>query len=380
MKKILFGILILSIAGCLGCGKNEKVQYEDSKQEDNAKDSESVQNDADIPYKEGETIKINEEIQDNLYIDAEIEIPISTAQIYGTSLKKFNEDEMLQIFLTEAETDEIIKEYDELGGSAAQYQDQRLIITDGSVRYTKDEDIQYIRDLISYAEDFKMIDSDELGFQTIDEADTLVRSYLDKLNLGGELVKKEVYSINAEELYEVQEYCKQHDETFASFIANGKIMEKDHFEETDETYCLKYRFDLDNIPVFNSDEPGIAISGGIDAPSIAQTMDVTAYVSESGMRYIDILGVVEKDMEKIEEGNLIMIDGIKQSLEKKYGDVILANRLTISKIYLEYIPKSDITDYKKIEMIPTWCCEVQEEGSDFIQGERFHAITGEELS
>lgn len=370
MKKVLFGILTFAVIGCMGCGERQEKEV----------NPEPVQEKTEASYKEGETVTINEEILENLYIEADIEIPSSTKKVYETTLKKFDEDEMIQMFFSEDGSEDVIREYDETGGVSAEYGAQSLILVDGSLRYFRDDEIQSIRNLISCAEAYQILESGELGFQSIEEADALVRSYLDKMNIAGEAVRKTVYSADAQKLQGIQNYCLENDETFRAMTENGKFQIKDSFEENNEVYYLEYQFQLDGTPVFNSDDPDIAVSGGIEAPPIAQVMKVTAYVSASGIRYMEISNVVEREMELAEEGELITVDEVKQSLSRKYGDVILTNKMTVSRIYLEYIPQIDIVDYTKIKMTPVWCCEIQEEGSDFIQGDRYHAITGEEIS
>ncbi len=204
------------------------------------------------------------------------------------------------------------------------------------------------------------------------------------MQLGTEYQLEKFYVINSQKLNELQEILKQNPD-YQYFYDVGKLTEL-QFEDDDEVYYLKYHFYLDGIPVYSSDVPPIEMTGGIDAPTLAEAMEATFLISEEDICYISLFGMVEKELTKLEERNAITYDEVKESLIDIYGDVILPEVYKVTNIEMEYIPKRNDVEPDEIEFVPVWRCEyhvgeaIQNDRKVIPHAVRIHALTGERIS
>lgn len=389
MKKtiICVFVLMLGISGCANPGSEETGKPQEISQE-GLKESQTGEDDAlEGTSGEIETIDVHEEIMDNFMIEAKVEIPKRRYQSYHTSLKKFEQTQLAAILMPDAPKDQLQIETYDGGGTSITYQDENIILNPGDMRYIKDDEIQYLNELYAYAEDYGKLECKELEFMSSVQAVDKVNAVLNDLGLGTALGNPWISAFTEDDLLNLQEYVSEHDENFRQMCDLGKITPKNEFEEEELVYRLSYTFTQDGLPVLGETDPQMHISGGIDASVPAYPMKALVYISASGIRYIELSGVTDEALESSGEKDIILLDGVKEALIKKYGDVILTGENKVIDIWLEYIPVINASSNGSIELIPAWCCEFYVDNSGLEEGipearyaDRFNAFTGEEIS
>lgn len=384
MKKLMTSIMALFIIVCAGCAN---ISPDGSKESQKAEYGESVESITDDGGSAGEieTTDVNEEIMDRFFIDASLSIPGRRYKAYKTSLKDFEHDKLVAALMPDASMEGLQVEVFEGGDTAITFQEEKININSGSMRYVKDNEILYIAELFGYAENRGRLGSKELEFLTSKQAADKALALLSQLGLGTNFAEPVIQAFTKADLSDFQGYMMNHDEDFRYFQEIGKLKLKDDFR--DDIYRITYTFTQDGLPVLSHKDPAMAATGGIDAPIPAHPMEATVYISAAGIRYIELSGVVNDNMVPSEETEIILLDGIKKALIRKYGDVILTEDSKITDIWLEYIPFMDASAYGPIELIPAWCCEFYVDSPHKGEGHsrprhavRFHAFTGEEIS
>ena len=369
LKKISALLLCLGMV-CTGCsanGKEEKVQKELTNHViDSEKNIETGQSD------------IQETIMEHLTVNAKIEIPEAPLTSYTTEIKKFDAGKVAELLWPESRKEELIIEEYDAGATEVTFQDERVALGPGTMMYDKNSDITYISGLVAFAEESNLLEEKELGFMTVEQAAQNVETFLEKLELGGELGEKQVFALSKEKLSSIQEMMKK-DENYKYFYESGKYQERT-WDSDDEIYYLKYKFSMDGVPIFGVDSPTVQMSGGMDRPLLAQPIECDILVSNAGICEVKLMGMLNQMEKEEEKQELIQYDGIKEALIKKFGDVILSDDYNLSGVWLEYFPKMKEDSFEEVEVIPVWCCKFEINGEEVDYALRFHASTGEEIS
>jgi len=391
MKKVIICMLalLIIITGCASdkaeeSEKVQKVELEDLR--------ESMENDADAVSEKNsdsnKVVSVNEEIMDRFFIETEIDIPGKRYKSYQTTLKEFKQDELIALLLPNATTDQIqVESFDDGAAVSIAFQEEDIAVEQGTMRYIKDKEIKYIDRLVSFAAYSNRLEDKELEFMSSEQAVDQASSLMLQFGLGTNLGEPVINAFTKEDLGDLQEYMMNYDEDFRQMYEDGRLLLRDEFNDEDETYRIQYIFIQDGLPVFGPEEPELYATGGIEAPLPAFPMEAIIYISSAGIRCIDLYDVVSDDMQQSEEQEIILWDGIKKALIKKYGDVILTEENKVIDIWLEYIPIRDANTYGSVELVPAWCCEFEMDDSDVEEGmlrarhaDRFNAFTGEEIS
>lgn len=322
---------------------------------------------------------IEDIISDHVTVNAKMTVPDTSFVIYETKLKEFNIEEVSALLWSEDEKEDLqIQEYD-LGTSEVTLQDERLVLGMGSMMYTKNDNIKYLLQLASYAEENNILQTKNLSFISKEDAEKNVETFLSGLKLGGSIGEKEIYALSKEDLSDIQSTMKT-DEHYIGFYDSGKYQEC-VFGANDEFYYMKYAFELDGLPILGESDPTIQMLGGVDQSLLAYPMEAIVLFSNSGICEIRLSGALESLESDENYKEIITYDGIKNALNKKFGDVILSDDYNLSKIWLEYFPKIKVDSFDQVEVIPVWCCEFDINGtSDTDYALRFNAFTGEEIS
>lgn len=325
-----------------------------------------------------------EEIIENFWIDCEFKNEYEQLCTYRTVQKEFHTEQIENLMWPEKGDQAAYFEIYDGGASSLSWNDETVSLNKGTLRYFKDGRTLDLKEIVAFGESEKLLDEKEpltfSGEEAIEKAD----KFLEEMQLGTEYRLHEFYAINSQKLNELQEILKQ-DSDYQYFYDVGKLTEL-QFGEDDEVYYLKYHFYLDGVPVYSSDVPSIEMTGGIDAPSLAEAMEATFLISEEDICYISLFGAVEKELTKLDELNVITYDGVKESLIHIYGDVILPEVYTVTNIEMEYIPLKNVMEPDKIEFVPAWRCEyhvgeaAQDGRKTMLHAIRIHALTGERIS
>lgn len=326
----------------------------------------------------GAVQQIREELTEGLFIEADVEIPEKKYRSYQTMSKVFDKDTVTGLLMPEAEKDQLITE-DNGSSMSMSYKDEKLSFSQGYLRYIKDEKMNYIRQLAEAAEDMGMSGSKDLDFMSEEQAKDLARSFLEQMGLGVVSGDLNAAAYTAADLWETETYMLENDQHFQGLYDAGKFETEEAFLKEDEVYYIQCSFRQEGIPVFGPDEPEVYALGGISSSPPALPMEAVFYVNSSGIRFVQLMNVISGDWEASEEQNVIGMDGIREALLKRYGDVILTEDIKVTDIRLEYMPLRGKEDYREIELAPVWCCILStgEEEASEVYAERFHAFTGD---
>jgi len=377
--KFMAALLVVAI-GCAGC----RGATENMPDTNNTPNTNIMQNDDGSPKTNGEnggsaTIEINEEIMDYFFVEATMEIPNTTTyRTYRTSLKEFTPDEVIAALLPNAERSEMqiehIGDFTRIVSGEAE-----ISFSAGYLTCRTNQEMLYMDEIFGYAYSNDQLVSKEIEALSSEDAISQAEATLSRLGMGVGLAAPEVHAFSKEDLAVVYDYLMENDSHFAA-MQTGKNRPKNTFGEEDEMYRIRYTFELDAVLVFSASDPPIYSMGGVDAPSTAWPMDALVYVAADGVRSVELMGVVD-ELSLFEEREIILWDGIKEALVKKYGDIILTEELKVIDISLEYTPVMDLMVYGPITLAPVWRCEFW---VDEIEGwtgpkprmaDRFHAFT-----
>lgn len=322
---------------------------------------------------------IEDIISDHVTVNTKMTVPDTSFVIYETKLKEFNIEEVSALLWSEDEKEDLqIQEYD-LGTSEVTLQGEKLVLGMGSMMYTKNDDIKYLLQLAAYAEENNILQTKNLSFMSKEDAEKNTETFLLELKLGGSIGEKEIYALSKEDLSDIQSIMKT-DENYVGFYDSGKYQEC-VFGINDEFYYIKYAFELDGLPILGESDPTIQMSGGVEQSLLAYPMEAIVLFSNSGICEIRLSGALESLESDENYKEIIAYDGIKNALNKKFGDVILSDDYNLSKLWLEYFPKIKENSFDQVEVIPVWCCKFDINGiSDVDYALRFNAFTGEEIS
>lgn len=390
MKKVIVCMLalLIIITGCASDRAKESEKVQKVEPEDLRG---SMENDAGAVSEKdsdsNEVVSVNEEIMDRFFIETEIDIPGKRYKSYQTTLKEFDQNELIALLLPNVTTGQIQVESFDGGATSITFQEEDIAVEPGTMRYIKDREIKYIDKLFSFAAFSNRLEAQELEFMSSEQAAGQASSLMLQLGLGTNLGEPVINAFTKEDLGDLQEYMVNYDEDFRQMYEDGRVSLRDEFKDEDETYRIQYTFIQDGLPVFGPAEPELYATGGIDAPLPAYPMKAIIYISSAGIRYIDLYDVISDDMHQSEEKEIILCDGIKEALIKKYGDVILTKENKVIDIWLEYIPIRDANTYGSVDLVPAWCCEFEVDDPEVEEGmpraryaDRFNAFTGEEIS
>lgn len=360
MRKLFF-LVVISLSICMvGC----------TNEEDNNVNSEII-------YKSENTgqptdMNIDEEIDVNLYVEAKFHMPEEQIFSYSSELKQFDYDKVQSIIWPDVSANEITT--DEFG--MRYYGESSFGGENGFLIYRVKDDINYIDTLCSYAKEKRMIPEKDLEFATIEKAKSEVEEFISKFDIGCEMGNPYIITVDSEDLTKVQEAIMK-DEEYSDILNRKKLGDND-FGNNTEVYYFEYSFMINNIQVFGHEDPMIQYSG--DTPLLAQSMRVKIIMSDAGIQMFSMEGVLDKLTKNHNEAEIIGYEGIKKSLEKKFGDVILTDEYKVTNVWMEYFPLIKSDSFEEVEVIPVWCCDFEINGEVIDYTLRFNAFTGEEIS
>ncbi len=309
------------------------------------------------------TVFIDEKLDENLFISAELKMPENNLYEYVTQLKSFD--------------------YDIVQEAIGQNTEGTLVADDGSDKFTGGTLIYQRNDMAnhldiycSYAGEMGLTDDRDLSFMSQEDAVARVQSFIGMFGVGGELEALDVVAVNQSDFENVKKVIME-DSDYQFLSAKG--YGSDTFKEDMEVYRILFRMNVNGIPVYRNE------------PNLRQTSDrflaypaaVTALLSNNGIEMISMMGMFEPYEEHQKEAIIIGGDGIKEAIMKKFGDVILTSEFRAKNIWMEYFPLLREDSFTEIDLIPVWCVDFEVDGQsveDSRYSIRFNAITGEEIS
>ena len=309
------------------------------------------------------TVFIDEKLDENLFISAELKMPEKNLYEYATQLKSFDYDIAKKAIGQNTE-----------GILAADDGNDKC--TGGSLTYQRNDMASHLDTYCSYAGEMGLTDERDLSFMSQEDAVARLQDVIGMLGVGGEPETLDVVAMNQSDFENVKKTIME-DSDYQFLSAKG--YGSDTFKEDMEVYRIIFRMNVNGIPVYRN-EPDLRQTS---ERFLAYPATVTALLSDNGIEMISMMGMFEPYEEHQKEAVIIGEDGIKEAIMKKFGDVILTSEFKAKNIWMEYFPLLREDSFTEMDLIPVWCVEFEVDGQsveDSRYSIRFNAITGEEIS
>lgn len=376
MKKMLetvisTAILLVLLGGCAHTSQSEEQSQQANQSSidyDNiATDTQVVQaqdeTNAEVGDAQETTVFIDEKLNENLFISAELKMPENNIYEYAAQLKRFDYDKVQEEIGQNAE-------------GALAVDDGSDEFTGGSLTYQRNEMANHLDTYCSYAEEMGLAGDRDLSFMSKEDAVARMQSFMGMLGVGGELEALNVAAMNQADFENVKKAIME-DSDYQFLTAKG--YGSDTFEEGMEVYRIIFRMNVNGIPVYRNDPNLRQTSERVLAYPVA----ITALLSNNGIETITMMGMFEPYEEQQKEVAIIGEDGIKEAIMNKFGDVVLTSEFRATNIWMEYFPLLREDSFTEMDLIPVWCVDFEVDGQsveDSRYSIRFNAITGEEIS
>ena len=370
MKKTvtaLAGILFLMtlLGGCAHTSQGEipSIDLDSTRTETQTFEAQDERNSTDEIVPQDTTVFIDEKLDENLFISAELKMPENNLYEYATRLKIFDYDKVQEAIGQNAEGNLVVDD----GNNG---------FTGGSLTYQRNDMASHLDTYCSYAGEMGLADDRDLSFMSKEDAARRMQSFIGMLGVGGELEALDVVAMDQADLENVKKTIME-DNSYQFLSAKG--YGNDTFDEDMEVYQIIFRMDVNGIPVYRN-EPNLRQTS---ERFLAYPAAVTVLLSNNGIEMITMMGMFEPYEEHQKEAIIIGEDGIKEAIMKRFGDVILTSEFRAKNIWMEYFPLLREDSFTEMELIPVWCVDFEVDGQsveDSRYSIRFHAVTGEEIS
>ena len=362
-------VLLTLLGGCANTSQEEAPSIDYGSTEADAQTVETQDETNRNVGDEQDTIAfIDEKLDENLFISAELKMPENILYEYVTQLKSFDYDIVQEAISTI---------------STGQNTEGNLVVDDGSdeftggsLTYQRNDMANHLDTYCSYAGEMGLADDRDLPFMSRADAVARIQNMIGMFGVGGELEALDVIAMNQIDFENVKKAIME-DSDYQFLSAKG--YGSDTFEEDLEVYRIIFRMNVKGIPVYRN-EPNLRQTS---ERFLAYPAVVTVLLSNNGIEMISMMGMFEPYEEHQKETAIIGEDGIKEAIMKKFGDVILSSEFKAKNIWMEYFPLLREDSFTEIDLIPVWCVEFEVDGQsveDSRYSIRFNAITGEEIS
>ena len=311
---------------------------------------------------------IDEKLDENLFISAELKMPENNLYEYDTQLKRFDYDSVQEAILT------ISTEQNAEGNLAVDDGSDKF--TGGSLTYQRNDMANRLDTYCSYAGEMGLADDRDLPFMSRADAVARIQNMVGMFDVGGELEALDVVAMDSVDFENVKKAIME-DSDYQFLSAKG--YGSDTFEQDMEVYRILFRMNVNGIPVYRN-EPNLRQTS---ERFLAYPATVTVLLSNNGIEMISMMGIFEPYEEHQKETAIIGEDGIKEAIMKKFGDVILSSEFRAKNIWMEYFPLLREDSFTEMDLIPVWCVDFEVDGQsveDSRYSIRFNAVTGEEIS
>ena len=370
MKKMIalamgLAVLLTILGGCTQSPQSEEQSNIDYGNIDTDTQVVEAQDETNIDVGDAQDtiVFIDEKLDENLFISAELKMPENNLYEYATQLKRFDYDKVQEAIGQNAE------------GTLA-VDDGSDEFTGGSLTYQRNDMANHLDTYCSYAGEMGLTDDRELSFMPQADAAARIQNFIGMLGVGGELEALDVVAMDQAD-FENAKKAIMEDGDYQFLSAKG--YGSDTFEEGMEVYRIIFRMNVNGIPVYRN-EPNLRQTS---ERFLAYPAAVTVLLSNNGIEMISMMGMFEPYEEHQKETAVIGEDGIKEAIMKKFGDVILSNEFKAKNIWMEYFPLLREDSFTEMDLIPVWCVDFEVDGQsveDSRYSIRFHAVTGEEIS
>ena len=358
-------VLLALLGGCAHISQSEEqsnIDFESLDTDTQVVESQDETN-VDSKEKQDTAVFIDEKLDENLFISAELKMPENNLYEYAAQLKRFDYNKVQEAIGQNAE------------GNLA-VDDGSDEFTGGSLTYQRNDMANHLDTYCSYAGEMGLTDDRDLSFMSKEEAIAGLQSFIEMLGVGGEPEAFDVTAMNQSDFENVKKAIME-DSDYQFLSAKG--YGSDTFQEDLEVYRIIFRMNVNGIPVYRN-EPNLRQTS---ERFLAYPATVTALLSNNGIEMITMMGMFEPSEEHQKEAVIIGEDGIKEAIMKKFGDVILTSEFRAKNIWMEYFPLLREDSFTEMELIPVWCVDFEVDGQsveDSGYSIRFNAVTGEEIS
>lgn len=312
------------------------------------------------------------ETEAEVLIDAEIDVPDGFTYILPTPqvrLKAFDSSEIVQILgmdtvgITPKQSE--IEMYGSKYDNTIYFDGNNDLISSYMIFYQSEEGQIYPylfqKELFTEKKDLKFAD-EVTARQNI--ADTL-----DDLGLEGYIFQK-TYYMDYEKL-RAAEQEKEKDKYFEEDLKAGRIPYRGNWNENDGCYVFDICFTKNQIPVQSNDYL-------IEDTFFMVGNSVRVYYSKEGIIEFELSAYYEC----IDEGEQIEIlkpEKIQEAVEKKFHSAIISDKITVTKMNLEYQPKRIKEDGSHMVLWPAWAVSFTQGNSHEENVIYFDAESGKEI-
>lgn len=356
-------VLLALLGGCAHTSQGEVPSIDHGTGTDTQTVEAQSETNIDIGNEQDAIVFIDEKLDENLFISAELKMPENNLYEYATQLKRFDYDKVQEAIGQNAE------------GNLA-VDDGNDEFTGGSLTYQRNDMSDHLDTYCSYAGEMGLADDRDLPFMSRADAVARIQNMVGKFDMGGELEALDVVAMDSVDFENVKKAIME-DSDYQFLSAKG--YGSDTFEQDMEVYRIVFRMNVNGIPVYRNE------------PNLRQTSErfltypaaVTVLLSNNGIEMISMMGMFEPYEEHRKEAAVIDEDGIKEAIMKKFGDVILKSEFKAKNIWMEYLPLLREDSFTEIDLIPVWCVDFEVDGQsveDSRYSIRFNAVTGEEIS
>ncbi len=357
-------VLLILLGGCANTSQGEvpNIDYGSTEADTQMVEAQDETN-INAGDEQDTTAFVDEKLDENLFISAELKMPENNLYEYVTQLKSFDYDIVQEAIGQNTEGNLVVDD-----GSDK--------FTGGSLTYQRNDMANHLDTYCSYAGEMGLTDDRDLSFMSQEDAVARLQSFMGMLDVGGELEALDVVAMNQSDFENVKKAIME-DSDYQFLSAKG--YGSDTFKEDMEIYRIIFRMNVNGIPVYRN-EPNLRQSS---ERFLAYPATVTALLSNNGIEMITMMGMFEPYEEHQKEAIIIGEDGIKEAIMKKFGDVILTSEFRAKNIWMEYFPLLREDSFTEMELIPVWCVDFEVDGQsveDSGYSIRFNAITGEEIS
>ncbi len=356
-------VLLALLGGCAHTSQGEVPSIDHGTGTDTQTVEAQSETNIDIGNEQDAIVFIDEKLDENLFISAELKMPENNLYEYATQLKRFDYDKVQEAIGQNAE------------GNLA-VDDGNDEFTGGSLTYQRNDMSDHLDTYCSYAGEMGLADDRDLPFMSRADAVARIQNMVGKFDMGGELEALDVVAMDSVDFENVKKAIME-DSDYQFLSAKG--YGSDTFEQDMEVYRIVFRMNVNGIPVYRNE------------PNLRQTSErfltypaaVTVLLSNNGIEMISMMGMFEPYEKHRKEAAVIDEDGIKEAIMKKFGDVILKSEFKAKNIWMEYLPLLREDSFTEIDLIPVWCVDFEVDGQsveDSRYSIRFNAVTGEEIS
>ncbi len=344
---------------------------------------------ADLP--EERPSRITRELCEGVTVDADVIYPArSEYDCFATKAPELTPELLGNLFLTGDASPRTVRQLED-PGERPEYAGFFAVETEngscvrwmnGSLSYSAPADgdgkrTATVQEVLSDLANTVHVNDVELPGLSRAEADAAVTGILEKLDMIG---TPEITAFVGLDHKAIEEYAAEllSREDYQWAVEIGKLVELKDLTEADDGYYIRFGFTRDGLPLYGDGDRRLEFAG--DSMYVT---DVSAGAYFLGGELTDFFleGCWSLDSARVRREKVIGVDELLEKVRDKYELEIVSEPMTITKIYMEYLPfretnvDFDLRPYWVLEYGYTVDGRFQDAGA-----ERFNAVTGEDAA